>query len=147
MIKELGRPAGNEAANAETGQDIKRGSSVNDSPDSLAFRADGVWRELAKCPPSALPWAALAYAAAVADANHARARQLGIDGFTAARMARPTLTQPRHGELVELRSRPPTLPCTAKCGRCSACVRAHAVTANMHRFGSPDWPGRKTVAA
>jgi hypothetical protein len=121
--------------------------SVTRGQDSAAFRADATWTKLAQCPPSSVQWAALGYAAACADADLDRARQLGVDGFAAARLARPFLAMPRHDELAGLRSRPSTAACTAKCGRCSCCVRALVVASNMRRFGSPDWPGRKAVAA
>jgi hypothetical protein len=134
------RPAAAASPNTNT-------PSVPLTADSLAFRADQVWRELAQCPPDALPWAALGYAATTADTHHARARQLALDGFAAARLARPILARARFAELSEQRSRPPTSPCTAKCDRCSACVRATVATSNMQRLGSPDWPGRRVVAA
>jgi hypothetical protein len=143
MTQELARRTANPAGSVEAAADDTR--SLTRSADSYAARADAAWRLLAECPPDAVQWASLGYAAAHADLALEHARQLGIDGLVAARLARPFLALPRWGELSEMRSRPPTARCTAHCGHCSACVRAAAVESNMRKFGTLDFPGRTAV--
>ncbi len=71
---------------------------------------------------------------AVGRAEEATAWQAIVTGYSAV------LTQPSREELAR-RRRSGNEPCSARCDRCSQCVRAAVVARNLTRYGGPDYPG------
>lgn len=67
-------------------------------------------------------------------AEEAAAWQAIITGYSAV------LDAPTRAELARAR-RPSNDPCPRRCGSCSRCTRAAAVTRNLANYGVPDYPG------
>lgn len=72
--------------------------------------------------------------------EEASAWQAIVTGYAAL------ISQPSRAELAR-RRRPSNDPCASRCGRCSQCIRADAVTSNLARYGFPDFPGLPHVRA
>lgn len=70
--------------------------------------------------------------------EEATAWQAIITGYSAV------LDAPTRAQLERVR-RPSNAPCSSRCGSCSRCIRAAAVTSNLTRYAAPDYPG--TAAA
>jgi hypothetical protein len=66
--------------------------------------------------------------------EEATAWQAIVTGYAAV------LAAPTRAELARARQ-PSNDPCSSRCGSCSRCTRAAAVTRNLARYGVPDYPG------
>jgi hypothetical protein len=114
------------AATSQITPDLTSGQTIRqrrplDSPSTP--RVAELWRLLRDCPPEAVRWAALGYAACAAEAAEAKARALGEAGDDVREGGLPILLEPTYRDLNRevMRRRGDHMPCSDQCGTCTRC--------------------------